>query len=471
MKKSAKIKSLENPAGKTAQRKSGAAIVPPAYGLSFIDNQAVQKKPAGNHMGLPDDIKQGVENLSGLDMSDVAVNYNSSKPAQLNALAYAQGNQIHISPAQEKHLPHEAWHVVQQKQGRVKATAQMKSVAVNDEPGLEEEADVMGKKAVQQVNNSNGSDTILKKSEDSPGKPVQLLRKKKKLTRAQKKAQKKKRKKKAKKEREFAEQQPWRVWHKSDDPHGGGHVETKTGIPPSTYKIPARLFHVTSYASLPSIQKTGLDPNFVNNEGGLNASSPANLPYRLRDAALKTVYLGSSSRPGLSMSSEEDILKGGKITLIIKVPRSFVLAYMRYSAAVGAAAVIDDNAVGDTVVSFARIRPQYIFVSDPGFHQDRCITNYPKNFDWRQLAMPPAGGTHKSLPSLDQLRREKEKRLARLEAMRNQPQPEFKEEARLEDEDREEPPGLGILGNIDIPVFDNDDNNNNNNDSDSEWSD
>jgi len=46
-------------------------------------------------------------------------------PAQLNALAYAQGSDIHVAPGQEKHLPHEAWHVVQQSKGRVKPTMQI----------------------------------------------------------------------------------------------------------------------------------------------------------------------------------------------------------------------------------------------------------------------------------------------------------------------------------------------------------
>lgn len=101
-----------------------------------------------NNTGMPDNLKSGVENLSGMDMSDVKVHYNSSKPAQLSALAYAQGNDIHVGPGQEKHLPHEAWHVVQQRQGRVQPTMQMKeSVPVNDDPGLEHEADVMGAKA------------------------------------------------------------------------------------------------------------------------------------------------------------------------------------------------------------------------------------------------------------------------------------------------------------------------------------
>ena len=37
-------------------------------------------------------------------MDHVKVHYNSSQPAQLNALAYAQGSDIHIGPGQEKHL-------------------------------------------------------------------------------------------------------------------------------------------------------------------------------------------------------------------------------------------------------------------------------------------------------------------------------------------------------------------------------
>ena len=108
-----------------------------------------QAKQAANNTGMPNQLKSGIEGLSGVDVSDVKVHYNSSKPAQLNAHAYAQGSNIHIGPGQEKHLPHEAWHTVQQKQGRVQATAQMKeNVQVNDDPSLENEADVMGAKAL-----------------------------------------------------------------------------------------------------------------------------------------------------------------------------------------------------------------------------------------------------------------------------------------------------------------------------------
>jgi hypothetical protein len=104
-----------------------------------------------NKTGLPDNLKAGIEDLSGLAMDDVKVHYHSSKPARLQASAYTQGTEIHVGPGQEKHLPHEAWHVVQQKQGRVRPMLQMKAgVSVNDEAGLEKEADLMGMRALQQ---------------------------------------------------------------------------------------------------------------------------------------------------------------------------------------------------------------------------------------------------------------------------------------------------------------------------------
>ena len=115
--------------------------------INPVQRQEISEK--SNKTGMPDNLKSGVENLSGYSMDDVKVHYNSSKPAQLQAYAYAQGTDIHIAPGQEKHLPHEAWHVAQQKQGRVQPTLQMKTgVAVNDEAGLENEADVMGQNAL-----------------------------------------------------------------------------------------------------------------------------------------------------------------------------------------------------------------------------------------------------------------------------------------------------------------------------------
>lgn len=107
----------------------------------------LEAAPAVNNTGLPDNLKAGVESLSGVSLDNVKVHYNSPKPTQLNALAYAQGTDIHVAPGQQKHLPHEAWHIAQQSQGRVTPTTQVKGVAINDNSNLEHEADVMGAKA------------------------------------------------------------------------------------------------------------------------------------------------------------------------------------------------------------------------------------------------------------------------------------------------------------------------------------
>jgi hypothetical protein len=114
----------------------------------------VQRKK--NQTGMPDQLKDGIENLSGLSMDDVKVQYNSPKPAQLQAHAYAQGSDIHIAPGQEQHLAHEAWHVVQQKQGRVSPTTQLKDAAINDDSSLETEATQMGERAASLPQNISG---------------------------------------------------------------------------------------------------------------------------------------------------------------------------------------------------------------------------------------------------------------------------------------------------------------------------
>lgn len=99
-----------------------------------------------NKTGLPDNLKLAIENQSGYSMNDVKVHYNSALPAQLQAHAYAQGTDIHLATGQEKHLPHEVWHVVQQKQGRVNPTVQLQGVSINDDAQLEKEAEDVGGK-------------------------------------------------------------------------------------------------------------------------------------------------------------------------------------------------------------------------------------------------------------------------------------------------------------------------------------
>jgi hypothetical protein len=144
------------------------------------NSQESSESDLSHKTGLPKHLKIGIENLSGYLMDDVKVHYNSEKPAQLQAQAYTQGTEIHVAPGQEKHLPHEAWHVVQQKQGRVKSTMQMKGkVNINDDAGLEKEADVMGAKAAQnirEVQKTRGETKGLMLSQKvvDPAEPIQM---------------------------------------------------------------------------------------------------------------------------------------------------------------------------------------------------------------------------------------------------------------------------------------------------------
>jgi len=141
------MRAIQDMANKSSQAKQTAQLQAVTNNNFVQQQQPIQKKE--NDKGLPDNLKTGMENLSGYSMDDIEVHRNSDKPAQLQAQAYAQGTDIHLGPGQEKHLPHEAWHVVQQKQGRVKPTMQMKGkVDINDDVGLEKEADVMGAKAL-----------------------------------------------------------------------------------------------------------------------------------------------------------------------------------------------------------------------------------------------------------------------------------------------------------------------------------
>ncbi|MCF5506000.1 DUF4157 domain-containing protein, partial [Pseudomonas syringae] len=102
-------KSADSAAPAATQQRQSAAV------LQDNRTSPVQAKaaPTPNRTGMPDPLKNGIEHLSGMNMDHVRVHFNSDKPAQLNAHAYAQGSQIHLAPGQEKHLPHEAWHVVQ----------------------------------------------------------------------------------------------------------------------------------------------------------------------------------------------------------------------------------------------------------------------------------------------------------------------------------------------------------------------
>lgn len=112
---------------------------------------------AENQTGIPNDVKQRMEESFGTDFSSVRIHPESSSAPDVGALAYTQGTDIHFAPGQFKPdtspgqqlLGHELAHVVQQAEGRVQPTTEIGGMPVNDNENLEHEADVLGAKAAR----------------------------------------------------------------------------------------------------------------------------------------------------------------------------------------------------------------------------------------------------------------------------------------------------------------------------------
>lgn len=101
-------------------------------------------------VSVPEGLKSGFEQMSGLSFEDVRIHYSSPNPARIGAYAYTAGKNVYLGPGQEKHLPHELAHVMQQKQGRVRPTVSRYGLKMNDSASLEREADLLGNAALQE---------------------------------------------------------------------------------------------------------------------------------------------------------------------------------------------------------------------------------------------------------------------------------------------------------------------------------
>lgn len=106
-----------------------------------VADSPAHRRPEPNRTGIPAPLRSRFEAVSGFSMGDVRVHYGSPKPAQLQALAYTQGSQVYLGPGQERHLPHELGHVVQQKRGIVRPNRVLGRTPVNTSQALEREAD------------------------------------------------------------------------------------------------------------------------------------------------------------------------------------------------------------------------------------------------------------------------------------------------------------------------------------------
>ena len=144
--------------GFAIQRKEDPAAATTGAGAPAGASGAEPSSGAGS--ALPGDVRTKMERSLGADFSAVRVFAGSQLPAAVNAKAFARGNEIHFAAGQydpsskagQELIGHELTHVVQQRQGRVSATVQHKGAggaAINDDAGLEHEADTLGAKAAQ----------------------------------------------------------------------------------------------------------------------------------------------------------------------------------------------------------------------------------------------------------------------------------------------------------------------------------
>lgn len=120
-----------------------------------LDAEARQPVNRGNSGGsgaaLPGALQRKMDAAFNFDFSQVRVHEGQQAPA-MGATAYTEGTDLHFAPGEyqpgsphgQELIGHELSHVVQQSEGRVQATKQFKGVGLNDDAGLEAEADLWG---------------------------------------------------------------------------------------------------------------------------------------------------------------------------------------------------------------------------------------------------------------------------------------------------------------------------------------
>lgn len=169
------------PRGAVRQRASSArnprSLWPPRYGIGAVDERAVASR-AGKAM--PAGVRAKMEGALGVDFSAVRIHEGPEAEA-VGALACTQGTAIHFAPGQyqpesqrgQELLGHELTHVVQQARGRVQAARQVNGVGLNDDPGLEREADDRGREAARGSTHARLQDVAPSPVVRSPTPPAQ----------------------------------------------------------------------------------------------------------------------------------------------------------------------------------------------------------------------------------------------------------------------------------------------------------
>ena len=106
--------------------------------------------------GLPSAVQSKMEDAFDFNFGGVRV-HEGGQAKEMGALAYTQGADVHFAPGQydpgsshgQQLIGHELAHVVQQSEGRVAATTQLKGADLNEDSVLEREADDWGARAAR----------------------------------------------------------------------------------------------------------------------------------------------------------------------------------------------------------------------------------------------------------------------------------------------------------------------------------
>lgn len=126
--------------------------------INELSSTVLDHANSAGQNALPEALRKKMEQALGVGLSDVTVVKDDPDALAMGAQAFARGNEIHFapgmyqpeSPSGQELLGHELTHVIQQRQGRVKAPAQPKGESIIvDDPSLEREADEQGARAAR----------------------------------------------------------------------------------------------------------------------------------------------------------------------------------------------------------------------------------------------------------------------------------------------------------------------------------
>lgn len=135
----------------------------------------------GGGAAMPEEVRRKMEQAFGTSFAAVRI-HEGPRAEALGARAYTQGTEIHFAPGQyqpdspagQALLGHELAHVIQQSEGRVSATAQTHGVGINEDAGLEAEADELGARAARGEQAGSGKAPPIQTT--GAGQPIQLVK-------------------------------------------------------------------------------------------------------------------------------------------------------------------------------------------------------------------------------------------------------------------------------------------------------